>query len=248
MQTMLQTVHQHESQITVWLLVLRLIHAHNQTVSSWCLPFKSCHPSVILVLWSQHLTCVAVRPGPAFQTGLVSVKVACVMPKELIPGPAKLVAAKAVVVLVTADPDLVFKLGHMAVVSQLLPVQAGVDHAGVRGFLYQPPICTQRTHISFDTVNAVCKILVRNYILSPRLSWCSSHVRGRERILECSILTLHIRELQCSQWSYSGKPKTLTQIAEDLLDSRLYVIKASMCAGEEEKYKEEMQKKGKGCQ
>lgn len=61
------------------------------------------------------LTCVAVRSGPAFQTRLVSIVVAGIMPKELIPGPAKLVATKAVVVLVTDDPDLVFKLCHRSV-------------------------------------------------------------------------------------------------------------------------------------
>lgn len=64
------------------------------------------------------------------------------MPEELIPGSAKLVAAKAVVVLVTGDSDLVLKLGHGAVVSQFLPVRAGVDHARMRGFLYQLPIRT----------------------------------------------------------------------------------------------------------
>lgn len=47
------------------------------------------------------------------------------------------------------------------------------------------------------------------------------------------------------QWEAKNAPRILTQIAEDLLDSRLYVIKATMCAGEEEKYKEEMQKKRK---
>lgn len=87
-------------------------------------------------------SCVAVRSGPALQTGLVSIVVTCVMPEELIPGPTKLVAAEAVVVLVTADPDLVLELGHGAVVGQLLPMRAGVDHAGVRGFLYHLPICT----------------------------------------------------------------------------------------------------------
>ena len=91
---------------------------------------------------SAGLTCVAVRSRPAFQTGLVSIVVACVMPEELISRPTKLVAAKAVVVLITADPDLVLKLGHRAVVSQLLPMWARVDHAGMRGFLYQLPICT----------------------------------------------------------------------------------------------------------
>lgn len=46
------------------------------------------------------------------------------------------------------------------------------------------------------------------------------------------------------QWEPKNAPKIRTQIAEDLLDSRLYVIKATR---EEEKYKEEVQKKGKGC-
>lgn len=92
--------------------------------------------------FQQGLTCVAFRSRPAFQTGLVSIVVACVMPEELIPGPTELVAAEAIVVLIAADPDLVLKLGHGAVVSQLLPMRAGVDHAGMRGFLYQPPICT----------------------------------------------------------------------------------------------------------
>lgn len=87
-------------------------------------------------------SCVAVKSGPTFQTGLVPVVVARVMPEELVPGAAELVAAEAVVVLVAADPDLVLELGHGAVVGQLLPVRAGVDHAGVRGFLDQLPICT----------------------------------------------------------------------------------------------------------
>lgn len=93
-------------------------------------------------MFAAGLTCVAVRSRPAFQTCLVPVVVARVMPEELIPGPTELVAAEAVVVLVTADPDLVLKLGHRTVVSQLLPVRAGVDHARMRGFLYQLPICT----------------------------------------------------------------------------------------------------------
>lgn len=64
------------------------------------------------------------------------------MPEELVSGPTKLVAAETVVVLVAADPDLVFKLGYGAVVRQLLPLRAGVDHARMRGFFYQPPIYT----------------------------------------------------------------------------------------------------------
>ncbi len=55
--------------------------------------------------------------------------VARVMSEELVPGATKLVTAEAIVVLVTDDPDLVLKLGHGAVVSQLLPLRAGVDHA-----------------------------------------------------------------------------------------------------------------------
>lgn len=47
------------------------------------------------------------------------------------------------------------------------------------------------------------------------------------------------------QWEHKNDLKIRMQIAEDLWDSRLYVIKANMCAGEEEKYKEEMQKKMK---
>lgn len=64
------------------------------------------------------------------------------MPKELIPGPTELVAAEAVVVLIAGDPDLVLELGDVAVAAQLLPVWAGVDHARVRGLLYQLPIST----------------------------------------------------------------------------------------------------------
>lgn len=37
------------------------------------------------------------------------------MPEEFVPGPAELVATKAVVVLVTDDPDLVLELGHGSV-------------------------------------------------------------------------------------------------------------------------------------
>lgn len=91
---------------------------------------------------SARLTCVAVLSRPAFQAGFVSIVVASIMPEELIPGTTKLVAAETVVVLVTAHPDLVFKLSYGAVVRQLLPLRAGVDHARMRGLLYQPPICT----------------------------------------------------------------------------------------------------------
>lgn len=58
------------------------------------------------------------------------------MPEELVSGPAELVAAEAVVVLVAADPDLVLEQRYRAIVSQLLPVGARVDHPWMRGFLY----------------------------------------------------------------------------------------------------------------
>lgn len=74
------------------------------------------------------------------------------MSEELVPGPAELVAAEAVVVLVTADPDLVLELGHGTVVCELLPVRAGVDHPGVRGFLYQLPICTKNVTLDQHAV------------------------------------------------------------------------------------------------
>lgn len=87
-----------------------------------------------------YLTCVAVGSRPALQAGLVSVEVTRVMPEELVPGSTELVAAEAIVVLVAGDPDLVLELGDPAVAAQLLPLRAGVDHARVRGFLYQLPI------------------------------------------------------------------------------------------------------------
>lgn len=79
--------------------------------------------------WPSQFTCVTVRARPAFQTCLVAIVVTGVVAKELISWAAELVAAEAVVVVVTADPDLVLKLGYGAVVSQLLPLVTGVDHA-----------------------------------------------------------------------------------------------------------------------
>ena len=111
---------------------------------------------------SVELTCVAVRSRPAFQTGLVSIVVTRVMPKELVSGPTELVAAEAVVVLVAADPDLVLELSHRAVVCQLLPMRAGVDHAGMRGFLNQLPICA-------------CNVITDHKILVKNLIQCSSN-------------------------------------------------------------------------
>lgn len=91
---------------------------------------------------SAGLTCVAFRPRPAFQTRFVSISVTRVMPKELVPGPTELVATKAEVMVIAANPDLVLELSDGAVVGAPLPVVAGVDHARKRRFLYQLPFCT----------------------------------------------------------------------------------------------------------
>lgn len=87
-------------------------------------------------------TSVTVWPGPAFQARLVAIVVTVIVSKELVSWSAELVATKTVVVLVTADPDLVVELGYGAVVAQLLPMGAGVDHAGMWGFLNHLPVCT----------------------------------------------------------------------------------------------------------
>lgn len=135
-----QTVYQHESHITVWLRTSEdsfILTNTKKAVWSCCLGRVFQHKVILSApARGAPLTCVAVRSGPAFQTRLVSVVVAGVMAEELVPGPAKLVATKAVVVLVADDPDLVLKLRHRSVMRQLLPLWAGVDHSRMGGFLY----------------------------------------------------------------------------------------------------------------
>lgn len=77
---------------------------------------------------STRLTSVAVWPRPAFQARLVSIVVTLVVAEEVVSWPAELVAAKAIVVLITAEADLKIKLSHASVVLQTLPLSAGVDH------------------------------------------------------------------------------------------------------------------------
>ena len=127
-----QTVYQHESHIIGWLRTSE----DSFIVWSCCRLARRFHREAT----SSGLTCVAVRSGPAFQTRLVSIVVAGVMPEELVPGTAKLVAAKAVVVLVAEDPDLVLELRHGSVMGELLPLGAGVDHSRMGSFLYQPAV------------------------------------------------------------------------------------------------------------
>lgn len=74
-------------------------------------------------------SCGAVRSRPAFQTRLVPVNVARIMSKKLIARSTKLVATKSVIMLITADSDLVLELRNGPVVSQLLPVRTWVDHS-----------------------------------------------------------------------------------------------------------------------
>lgn len=78
---------------------------------------------------------IAVRTRPSFQAGLVAILVTGVMSKELVTWPAELVAAKAVVVFIAGDPDLVLKLSDGAVVGPSLPLSIWVDHARVVRFL-----------------------------------------------------------------------------------------------------------------
>lgn len=78
---------------------------------------------------------VALWSHPAFQAGLVAVLVAGVVGEEVVPGPAELVAAEAVVVLGAGDADLVLEVRGARVVLECLPLPAGVDHARVRRLL-----------------------------------------------------------------------------------------------------------------
>lgn len=79
---------------------------------------------------------VAVKTRPAFQASFVAILITGVVPKEVISWSTKLVAAKAIVVFVTSDPDLVLKVSYTCVLLQRLPLAAWVDHTRVRCFLY----------------------------------------------------------------------------------------------------------------
>lgn len=72
---------------------------------------------------------------PAFHAGFVAILVTSVVAEEVISGPAKLIAAEAVVMLITGDSDLILKVGHASVLLKSLPLSAGINHARVGGFL-----------------------------------------------------------------------------------------------------------------
>lgn len=163
------------------------------------------------------------------------------MPEELVSGPTKLVAAETVVVLVAADPDLVFKLGYGAVVRQLLPLRAGVDHARMRGFFYQPPIYTLKGG-GGSTSSRTCEFHSKgkkNTIFFCSGSFEFHQMFGPERRKQKHPNISGMQHPTLRFCTLLREPKTgpriLTQIAEDPLHSRLYVIKATMCVGEEEK-------------
>lgn len=72
---------------------------------------------------------VTFRTHPAFHAGFVAILVAGIMSKEVISGPTELVAAKAIVVVITGHSDLILKVGNPRVLFQCLPLPAGVYHA-----------------------------------------------------------------------------------------------------------------------
>lgn len=54
------------------------------------------------------------------------------MTEEVVSGSAELIAAEAVIIVITGDADLILKVGHPRVLLQGLPLPAGVDHARMR--------------------------------------------------------------------------------------------------------------------
>lgn len=66
---------------------------------------------------------------PALHASFVAILVTGIVSKEVISGSAELVAAKAIVIVITGDTDLILKVGNPCVLLQCLPLPAGVDHA-----------------------------------------------------------------------------------------------------------------------
>lgn len=72
---------------------------------------------------------VAVGTRPAFHTGFVAILVTGIVSKEIISRSTKLVAAKAIVIVITGHTDLVLKMGDPCVMFQRLPLATGINHA-----------------------------------------------------------------------------------------------------------------------
>lgn len=91
------------------------------------------------MLWATALTTycfVTFRSHPAFHAGFVAVLIAGIMSKEVISWSTKFVAAKTIIMLITDDSDLIFKMGHASILLQRLPLTIWVDHTRVEGFVY----------------------------------------------------------------------------------------------------------------
>jgi hypothetical protein len=78
-------------------------------------------------------TFVTLGTHPAFHASFVAILVTGIVSKEVVSGPTKLIAAKAIVVVITGHTDLILKVGNPCVLLQCLPLPAGVYHARVRG-------------------------------------------------------------------------------------------------------------------
>lgn len=72
---------------------------------------------------------VTLRTHPAFHAGFVAILVTGIVSKEVISRPTELIAAKAIVVVITGHSDLILKVGNPRILSQCLPLPAGVYHA-----------------------------------------------------------------------------------------------------------------------
>lgn len=77
-------------------------------------------------------TFVTLGTHPAFHAGFVAILITGIMSKEVISGPTELIAAKAIVVVITGHSDLILEVGNPRVLFQCLPLPAGVYHARVR--------------------------------------------------------------------------------------------------------------------
>lgn len=72
---------------------------------------------------------VAIRARPAFHAGFVAILVTGIVSKEIISRSTELVAAKAIVVVITGHTDLILKMGYPCVLLQSLPLATGINHA-----------------------------------------------------------------------------------------------------------------------
>lgn len=76
---------------------------------------------------------VTLKTHPAVHAGFVAILVTGIVSKEVISRPTELVAAKAIIVVITGHSDLILKVSNPRVLFQCLPLPAGIYHARVRG-------------------------------------------------------------------------------------------------------------------